>query len=249
MKTLQVFKPFLYSLAIILMFFGMVLIYFSPMLEGKALGQHDVAQYIGMSKELNDYRDSTGNEAIWTNSMFSGMPGYLISVTYDNLIKVVHIVLNIDKEHPQMLAFLYFLCFFIALLLLKIPIWLCMLGALFYGFSSYFFIILEAGHITKAIALGYMPVVITSVVATYKGNYILGSVVFSFFLALQIMTNHLQITYYTMLIILIFIGFHIFELYKTRSLKQFIKPSLILLAGIIIAVLTNFGTLYMTYDY
>ncbi|MCK9561537.1 MAG: YfhO family protein [Bacteroidales bacterium] len=249
MKTLQAYKPFMYSLAIIVLFFGMILLYFSPMLEGKTLGQHDVAQYLGMSKELNDYRDSTGNEAIWTNSMFSGMPGYLISVTYNNLIKVVHIVLKIDKEHPQMLAFLYFVCFFIALLFLKIPIWLSMLGALFYGFSSYFFIIIEAGHITKAIALAYMPVIITTVVATYRGNFILGSITFSFFLALQIMTNHMQITYYTMLIILIFIGFHIFDLYKKRELKQFIKPSALLCVGIILAVLTNFGTLYMTYDY
>lgn len=105
MKTLQAYKPFMYSLAIIVLFFGMILLYFSPMLEGKTLGQHDVAQYLGMSKELNDYRDSTGNEAIWTNSMFSGMPGYLISVTYNNLIKVVHIVLKSIKNTRRCLRF------------------------------------------------------------------------------------------------------------------------------------------------
>lgn len=249
MIKLETLKPFVFSLAIVLIFFLTVIIYFQPMLDGKVLGQHDVVQYIGMSKELNDYRDNTGEEALWTNRMFSGMPGYLISVTYDNLISVVHSVFNLDKDHPQMLAFMYFLCFFIALLLLKIPIWLSMLGAFFYGFSSYFFIIIEAGHITKAIALSYMPVIIAAVVATYRGKVLLGASIFSLFLGLQIMINHLQITYYTMFILLFFFGFYVYECVKEKKLQSLIKPSLVLIAGVILAIMTNFGALYMTYDH
>src|SRR5690554_1367140 len=150
---LKIYKPALYSLAIILVFFISMLIYFSPVLEGEELRQHDVIQYEGMSKEINDFREETGKEPLWTNSMFGGMPAYLISVRYNNMLSKIHSFFNINHEHPHVLAVLYFICFFIALLLLNVRVDLSMLGALFYGFSSYFFIIIEAGHVTKAIAL------------------------------------------------------------------------------------------------
>ncbi|MFO7869485.1 MAG: YfhO family protein [Bacteroidales bacterium] len=249
-NLIKIFKPTIFCLAVILAFFISTLIYFSPLLEGKQLQQHDIVQYKGMSKELRDYRKETGEEAIWTNSMFSGMPGYLISTKYDNLIKKTFTPLKNDMKHPNIQAFMYFLCFFIALLLLKIPIGLSMLGALFYGFSSYFFIIIDAGHYTKSLALGYMPVIIAGVVATYKGNKWLGSVLFAFFLSLQLTTQHFQITYYTVLIILFFVLIYGYKKFKTKEfIESFIKPSLFLLVAVSFAALSNISTLYMTYDY
>lgn len=244
------FKPLVQSIAIIALFFVSILVYFSPILDNKQLSSHDVMQYKGMSKEIIDFKEKTGEQTLWTNSMFSGMPAYLIHTTYDNLTTYIHRIFNTSQETPYMIAFMYFLCFFLALLLLEIPIWLSMLGALFYGFSSYFFIIIEAGHITKAIALGYMPLVIAGAVATYRSKLLLGAIIFSLFLSLQILINHLQITYYTMLILLVFVGFQAYDAIRNKAImQQFIKPSAFLLVGALLAVAANFGSLYMTYDY
>lgn len=249
MKTFN-FKPLIQSIAIIALFFVSILVYFSPIFENKQLSSHDVMQYKGMSKEIIDFHEKTGEQTLWTNSMFSGMPAYLIHTTYDNLTTFIHRIFNTSHETPYMIAFMYFLCFFLALMLLNIPIWLSMLGALFYGFSSYFFIIIEAGHITKAIALGYMPLVVAGVIAAYRSKLLLGTVVFSLFLALQILINHLQITYYTMLMLLVFVGFQAYDAIRNKALmQQFIKPSAFLFIGVVLAVAANFGSLYMTYDY
>jgi hypothetical protein len=247
---LKIYKPALYSLAIILAFFISMLIYFSPVLEGEELRQHDVIQYEGMSKEINDFREETGKEPLWTNSMFGGMPAYLISVRYNNMLSKIHSFFNINHEHPHVLAVLYFICFFIALLLLNVRVDLSMLGALFYGFSSYFFIIIEAGHVTKAIALSYMPIIVAGVVATYQGKKWLGTALFALFLSLQIMISHLQITYYTLLIIVIFGIFQVYTSIKTKTIRDnFIKPSAFLVVGALLAILPNLSNLYMTYDY
>ncbi len=250
MKTFN-YKPLVQGIAIVALFFISIMIYFSPIFtENKQLSSHDVMQYKGMSKEIIDFNEKTGEQTLWTNSMFSGMPSYLIHTTYSNFTSYIHRIFNTSHETPYMIAFMYFLCFFLALLLLDFSMLLSMLGALFYGFSSYFFIIIEAGHITKAIALGYMPLVIAGVVAAYRSKLLLGTVVFSLFLSLQILINHLQITYYTMLILLVFVGFQLYESIKNKEfVSQFIKPSAFLLVGALLAIASNFGSLYMTYDY
>ncbi|HPM12894.1 MAG TPA: YfhO family protein [Bacteroidales bacterium] len=249
MKTFN-FKPLIQSVAIIALFFVSILVYFSPIFENKQLSSHDVMQYKGMSKEITDFKEKTGEQTLWTNSMFSGMPAYLIHTSYDNLTTFIHRIFNTSHETPYMIAFMYFLGFFLALLLLNVPLWLSMLGALFYGFSSYFFIIIEAGHITKAIALGYMPLVIAGVIAAYRSKLLLGTIVFSLFLALQILINHLQITYYTMLMLIVFVGFQAYDAIRAKAImQQFVKPSAFLLVGALLAVAANFGSLYMTYDY
>ncbi|HRS17875.1 MAG TPA: hypothetical protein P5243_00100, partial [Bacteroidales bacterium] len=250
MKTFN-YKPLVQGIAIVALFFISIMIYFSPIFtENKQLSSHDVMQYKGMSKEIIDFNEKTGEQTLWTNSMFSGMPSYLIHTTYSNFTSYIHRIFNTSHETPYMIAFMYFLCFFLALLLLDFSMLLSMLGALFYGFSSYFFIIIEAGHITKAIALGYMPLVIAGVVAAYRSKLLLGTVVFSLFLSLQILINHLQITYYTMLILLVFVGFQLYESIKNKEfVSQFIKPSAFLLVGALLAIASNFGSLYMTFDY
>ncbi|MDR1760956.1 MAG: YfhO family protein [Bacteroidales bacterium] len=250
------FKSLIQPIAILALFFVSIMIYFSPVFfDGEKLQTHDVQQWQGMAKEMLDHNEQVkkmgaGTETQWTNSMFGGMPTYLIGIQTDNLTQDVHKLFNTNHKHPEMIAFMYFLCFFIALLLFEIPLWLCMLGALFYGFSSYFFIIIEAGHVTKSIALGYMPLVIASVVACYKNKLWLGAALFSLTLSFLLMVNHLQIAYYTMYIILAFVLFQLYDAWRTKALwLHFFKPSLFLLIAAVLAIGANAANLYMTYDY
>ncbi|MCL2329056.1 MAG: YfhO family protein [Bacteroidetes bacterium] len=250
------FKSLIQPLAIIALFFVSMMIYFAPKtIDGKQLQTHDVQQYQGMAKEQLDHNEQVkktgeGSETLWTNSMFGGMPTYLIGIYPNNLTKKVHQLFNTNHKHPEMIAFMYFLCFFVALLLFEIPLWLCFLGALFYGFSSYFFIIIEAGHVTKSVALGYMPLVVASVAACYRNKLWLGSALFALTLSFLLIANHLQITYYTMYIILAFVLFQLYEAWRAKDLwKQFLKPSLFLLVAAVFAIGANAANLYMTYDY
>lgn len=244
-------KAIVASLCIILGFGLLILLYFNPIFDGKTLQQHDVLQWQGMAKESMDYEEQTGETQLWTNSMFGGMPTYLIQIKTDNLVKYVHQIFHTNYKHPQMFAFMYLLCFFIALLLMGIPVGLSMLGAVFYGFSSYLYIILEAGHMTKAGALGYMPLVISAVYITYmQGKHWLGAAVFALSLALQLLVNHLQITYYTALVCGLLVCFALYQAIKTKQfMSNFVKPSAFLIVGLILAVGANSCNLYMTYDY
>lgn len=250
LKSLN-WKSIATSLAIIVGFACIVLLYFNPIFDGKTLQQHDVLQYQGMAKEALDFEEQTGEPQLWTNSMFGGMPTYLIRITTHNAVQYIHKLFHTTYQHPQMFAIMYLVCFFLALLLIDVPIWLAMLGALFYGFSTYFYIIIEAGHMTKAAALGYMPLVIAAIYATYmQGKTLLGASIFSLTLSLQLIVNHLQITYYTALICGILVCFALYEAIKAKEIfKNFVKPSLFLLAGLILAVGANCCNLYMTYDY
>ena len=125
--------------------------YFSPLLEGKRIDGHDVKTWIGMSKEISDHREKTGEEALWTNSIFSGMPAYQISVKYSNLIKYIDKAISFGFPRPANLLFLYLLGFYLLLVSLNIDYRIAALGAFAYAFSSYFFIIIQAGHMLSLI--------------------------------------------------------------------------------------------------
>lgn len=247
-------KPYLLA---VVGFLIIAAIYFIPVFQGKSLRAHDTLTWKGMSKEVVDYREATGDEALWTNSMFGGMPAYLISVSYKtNLVKYIPTILHINHKNPHMIVFMYFIGFYILLLAFRVNPWLAMAGALAYGFSAYFIIILEAGHTTKAIALGYMPAVIAGAYLAFsRKKLFLGAGVFGLFLALQLLTNHFQITYYTFWILL-FYGIYILikEFTKTREEKQdfvknIVKPFGFLAVALIFAVAANFTSIYLTYEY
>jgi len=233
----------------IIIFLVITFSYLFPLLEGKQLFQSDVANYKGMSKEIMDYREETGEVALWTNSMFSGMPSYLINLPTNNNIKYLHHVLNLNHKKPANYLFIYLIGFYIALLLFGVNPWLSIVGALTYAFSSYFFIIVEVGHLTKALALGYMPPIIAGVYHALNKNAIWGSLAVAIFLSLQILVNHLQITYYTLLIILIYIIFHLIYVIQEDKFKEIIKPAISLFIAVVLAVGSNFASLYLTYDY
>ena len=195
MKNID-FKKALPFLAGILIFLIITLFYFSPLLEGKKLYQSDIVNHQGASKELVDYRNQTGEEALWTNSMFGGMPAYQISVKYTaNVIRYFDQVFMLGLPGPANLVFLYFLGFFILLLVMRVDPWLSIAGAAAFAFSSFFFLILDAGHNSQAHAIGYMAPVMAGIILTFRKNYIWGGILTAFFLSLELLANHPQITY------------------------------------------------------
>ena len=170
--------------------------YFYPVLEGKVLKANDSSVSKINSKEIQDYRTKFGKEPLWTNSIFSGMPAYLISTRYPgDLFKSVDTFLRMFKM-PVSVLFISMLGFYVMLLLFGVNPWLAITGALAYGLSSFFFQILGAGHNTQAIALAYMPPMIGGIYYAYRHDAIKGALLSAFFLTLEIQAGHPQITYY-----------------------------------------------------
>ena len=235
---------------IIILFALISFAYFSPLIEGKSIDGHDIKTWIGMSKEISDFRDSSGTEALWTNSMFSGMPAYQISVKYSsNLVRYIDKVITLGFPRPANILFLYLLGFYLLLLSLKVDYRIAAVGAIAYAFSSYFFIIIQAGHMTKAHAIAYLPMVVASVIYTYRGKLLLGGVLTALTVALELYSNHLQITYY-LIFILIFIGlYQLFYDYNNKNLPSFFKRSAVLILAALLATGTCFTRLKTTMDY
>ncbi|MGM0409104.1 MAG: YfhO family protein, partial [Bacteroidota bacterium] len=243
------YRTIISNLGILLLFVIISLAYFYPQLEGKVLQQPDITHHKAKSKELLDYRNKTGEEAIWTGSMFSGMPGYMISTVYQgNLLKFVQQVLR-KAFHPAAIIFLYMLGFFILLRCLGIKKWLSVVGAIAFGFSSYFIIIIGEGHNTKAYAIGYLTSVIAGVLLAFRNKPLGGALLFTIALSLEIYVNHLQITYYGLILILLFGIVQLIYAIKNNSLTKLGKPVLFLLLGAIIAIGMNFSRLYTTWEY
>ena len=234
----------------IVIFIIISLVYLSPLLEGKKLKQDDITRHKGMSKEVSDFREQTGEEALWTNSMFSGMPAYQISVRYkSNLVQYIDKIFRLGLPHPAGYVFLYMIGFFIMLIVLKVDPWLSIVGAIAFGFSSYFFIIIEAGHNSKAHAIGYMAPVLAGVILTYRGKYIAGGILTMLFLALELKAGHPQISYYLFLLLLVFGIVKFVDTIKTKKYTPFaISTAIVIIAGLI-AVLTNVTSLWATYEY
>ena len=234
----------------VLLFIIISLAYMNPVLEGRQLMQQDVIRHKGMAKEILDFREKTGQEALWTNSMFSGMPAYQISVKYPgNLVQYMDKAIRLGLPRPADYVFLYMLGFFILLLVLKVDPWLSLVGALAFGFSSYFFIILEAGHNSKAHAIGYMAPVIAGIILTYRGKYLAGGALTLLAMALEVLAGHPQITYYLGLLLLIYGVFKLVEAIRKKNYIHFGKATLVVIVAVGIAVLTNITSLWATYEY
>lgn len=249
MKNIRL-KPILPYLSAILLFVIISLAFMNPVLEGKMLMQQDVVRHKGMSKELVDYREKTGKEALWTNSMFSGMPAYQISVKYKtNLVQYFDKIIRLGLPRPVDYVFLYMIGFFILLLVLRVNPWLSIAGAIAFGLSSYFFIIFEAGHNSKAHAIGYMAPVIAGIILTYRGKYLAGGVVTMLAMALEVLAGHPQITYYLGLLLLIFGAFELVDTIRTKDYAHFSKATAVVIIAVGIAVLTNIASLWATWEY
>jgi hypothetical protein len=224
-------------------------IYFSPVLEGKKLQSSDVTQFKGMAKEIVDYRESTGKESLWTNSAFSGMPAYLISTLYSGELigQVQRTILGISQ--PVIVLSLSFLFFFILCILLDIGFWTAFAASLAYGFVTFNFVVMVTGHMTKAHALSYMALIVAGVLVAFKKNRIAGSLIATLGLSLMLSANHLQMTYYAAILILILGITYLIYAIRENILPEFTKTAGLLLIAVLIAVGTSFSRLYTTYEY
>ena len=243
-------KNILSIVAAIIAFAVITLIYFSPVLQGKRIKQHDIEMHLGMSQEITDFREATGEQTLWTNAPFGGMPAWNISVTpKGNLTNPIYKGLSLGFPHPIGSVFICMLGFFILLLVLDCGFWISFIGAIAYGFTSYLFIVIGAGHNAKAMAMAYMAPVIAGVLLAYKGKYLWGWLLTAFALAFEVRTNHLQITYYLALIIVILVIAELISDIKNKKLGHFFKASIGLAVAAIIGVLTCSTALYGNYEF
>lgn len=250
MKNIDFKKYFPYAAAVIV-FAILTLIYFTPITEGYELRQDDVDNYKGMAKEIQDYRKHFGEDPLWTNSMFGGMPAYQIDVERNgNLLYYIDQILMLGFPGVIGYFFLLFIGFYILLLCLKVNPWLSIIGATAYAFSTYFILIVGVGHNTKVHALAYMPAVLGGFFVVMRGRIYLGTALFSLFLALQLFANHVQITYY-LFILMLCVG--IVELVtvftEKKNIKNFLFRISMLVIGGLFAILANSSNLWNTYDY
>lgn len=244
------YKNYIPHAAAVIIFAVITLIYFKPLIGGKELRQDDIARHKGMSKEIADYRNLKHSEPLWTNSMFGGMPAYQISTLYPgNWIAKLDNAFKLFIPLPAGYVFLYFLGFFILLLCLDINPWLALVGAIGYGLSSYFLIILEAGHNSKANALGYLPALLGGVILLFKGKHWLGLALTTLFTAMELNANHVQISYYGYILIAFIIAGYFITSFKQKQLPVFFKAFVFFIIASIVGALPNAGNLLTTNEY
>ncbi len=243
------FSKMLPHLVAVISFLVISFAYFSPLLEGKRLEQHDLKTFLGSAQEIIDYREETGKEALWTNRMFGGMPAYLISTKYKgNLLRHVNTALQLGPR-PGSYLFLMLLGAYVLFLTLRINPWLSIAGALAFAFSSYNFMILAAGHNAKMVALAYTAPVLAGIFMTYRGKRLLGAALTGIFLSLQILASHPQITYYTLIIVLFFGLSELYFSLKDKQLKELLISTALLVVVVGISVLSNYSRLATTMEY
>ncbi len=242
-------NKFLPYLGALILFIIASLLYFNPVLSGKQIKQSDIRQYVGMAKEMNDFRAEKKAEPYWIGNAFSGMPSYQVGSKFPNdFIKQIDYVLRF-LPRPADYLFLYFVGFFLLLNALKVEWKLAILGSLSFGFSTYLIIIFGAGHNSKAHAIAYMPAVIAGVLYVFQKRYLLGFVLTSLAMALEIVANHIQMTYYLSFCLLILGIVELIEAVKNKAIPTFAKQAGILLVAFIISLGTNATRLLSTKEY
>lgn len=249
MKAIN-WKALLPAAAAIALFYALCLIYFQPVLEGKQLAQHDIQQWKGMAQEIEEHRVLTGEEPLWTGSMFSGMPAYQISVTWTaNLLRWADGLFHGFLPRPASFLFLYLLGMYGLMRMMRVDPWLSIVGAVAFAFASYFFVILPAGHTSKANAIGYMPLVFGAAYLLYRGRMWLGGALLALFLGLEIMMNHVQVTYYLGFLLVLFVLAEAVRAGRGKQLPDFAMRSAVGAGAVVLALLCNIGLLWSTLEY
>lgn len=226
--------------------------YFYPDdIDGRVLQQHDMRQGMANGHETQLYQESSGEASRWTNSLFGGMPTFQISPSYpsNSLFDWINTVMGLGLPAPANLLMMMMLGFFILLMAMKMRWYVALIGAIGYGLSSYFVIIIGAGHLWKFITLAYIPPTIAGIVLCYRGRYLTGGALAALFAMMQIASNHIQMTYYFMFVILGFvIACGIID-YRRKEMKRFGIATGVLAAAALLAVTANLPSLYNTYEY
>ena len=240
---------FFLSMAILIL---VSLLFFSPdNFKGNTLAQHDMLQGMANGQEGMVYQAETGEKALWTNSLFSGMPTFQISPEYpsNDLFTWLNSVYGLGLPAPSNLMFMMMFGFLIMLTCLRLRWWYALIGALAWGLSSYFIIIIGAGHIWKFVALSYVPPTIGGLIMIYRGRKLIGAAILAIFMTLELNANHPQITYYfAFLMVFLAIGFLVQACIK-KTLKNWITGSLIGIGACLLAIAANLPSLYNTYEY
>ena len=245
-------KKLLPDLIAILAFVLLSFAYFFPAdIENRILFQHDTAAGAGAGQEVKEYYEQTGERSRWTNSLFGGMPMYQIAPSYDSTksLQWVQKAYQLFLPDYVCLTFMLMLGFYILLRVFGIPVWLAGLGGIMWAFSSYFFILISAGHIWKFITLAYVPPTIAGIVLAYRGKLLWGGILTALFVALQITSNRVQMSYYFFFVILFFVGAHFERAWRTKTLPQFFKASAVLIVAALVGIAANVSNLYHTYAY
>ncbi|WP_303178633.1 YfhO family protein [uncultured Butyricimonas sp.] len=246
MPKLKSFYPYLVAF---ILFIVIAYAYFPALFEGKIVMQSDISSWRGAANEIIQFREQTGEEPLWTNSMFSGMPTTMISTEYKgNYLKNVYDSLFVGPR-PASYLILGFVSFYLLLLAFGVNPWLSIVGALAFGFCSYNFQILQVGHNAKMVAISLMPMVLASVVFAFRKNRWLGAVFFGITLAFQIMANHPQITYYLAFIVLFYGIAQLYKAVKAKALPAFLKTVTLLVVAVLFAAATNINHLWPTWEY
>jgi len=242
-------KKFGTHILVILGFVFVSLLYFSPVLKGHKIYQSDIVQYTGMAKQHTDFREANSSESYWTNSAFGGMPTYQLGAKYPhNYIKKLDLALRF-LPRPADYLFLYLIGFYILLLVLKIDYRMAAFGALAFGFSTYLIIILGVGHNAKAHAIAYMPLVLSGIILTFQKRYAIGFSVTAISSGLELVTNHPQMTYYLLILILILGISYLVQSIKSKEVSAFFKALAVLSLAAFLALGMNATNLLATSSY
>lgn len=228
------------------------IIYFYPdALQGNILQQHDIRQGLANGQEAAQFNAETGETTRWTNSLFGGMPTFQIAPSYpsDRLFDWINPLLSLGLPFPASLLFLMMLGFFILLMTMRMRWYVSLIGAIAYGFSSYFIILIGAGHIWKFVTLAFVPPTIAGLVLCYRGRYLAGSAMAALFGMLQIASNHVQMTYYFLFVILGFMIAYLVMAIREKQVRRWAVATGCLAVAGILAVTANLPSLYNTYEY
>ena len=251
-NIMKALKEYLPDLLVVIIFAVISFAYFFPAdVDGRILYRHDASAGRGAGQETAEYHERTGKVSRWTNATFSGMPTYQTAPSYKSVsvlnqaVKAYHLWLPENVWY----VFAYLLGFYILLRAYDFRRALAVLGSVIWAFSSYFFIIIAAGHIWKVMALAYLPPLIAGIVLSYRGKYLWGFIVTAIFAAFEVDANHVQMTYYYLFIILFMIIAYLVDAVRKKTMKQFMKATAVCAAGALIGVLMNISNLYHTWQY
>ena len=243
------FKKALPHIIVVLLFIIAAVFYFSPVLQGKQIKQSDITQFIGMSKQQKDFKAVEGEETYWTDAAFGGMPTYQLGANYPhNYIKKLDRFLRF-LPRPADYVFLYFTCFYVLLLVLKVDWRFALLGSLAFGFSTYYIIILGVGHNAKAHAIAYMPLVLSGIFLVFRKKYLLGFITTAIAMGLELSANHFQMTYYLLLLVLIIGLVYLVDAFKKKELKHFFTAVGIMSVAVMFSLALNATNLLATSEY
>ncbi len=225
-------------------------LYFTPAFQGKVLIQSDVTQAQGMQKEIMEVRAKTGKAPLWTNQVFGGMPAYQIWAFYPNNI-TTYVISALKTVFPNPIDTVLLSLFgaYLLFCVLKLNPWLAAAGAIAFTFSSYNFILLHAGHSNQAYAITFFAPILAGIILTLRGRYWLGAILTTFFLAMEIRSNHIQMAYYLMFSLMILVGIELYHAIKNKTTTTFFKSIAYLAGATLVAVMINASILWTTYEY